>query len=298
MLTERGYVAVEHLGDTDRVAVGQGLSDLAHDVVCGTLLGDGTLVHQSACLTMSHSEKQAAYAEYKAALLKELAPSIGAFAVAAVAGGERIHQTLQVRTHAHRALGLLRKDFYAPTKQVPPWIAERLNERMLAIWFMDDGHLRARPPRQPRAEIATVCFSDSDIQVLLQGLARLGIAAKALRGRIHLGVAATEKLSRRDSTLRPSIRCGTSFIPMWRRNRHSPENVCVRPCQGDVRCGGGQEITSRERADTTFFCLDVEETRNFVTAGGVVHNCRPPGNRDPLPLEIKNCRSYLYRRSS
>jgi uracil-DNA glycosylase family 4 len=23
--------------------------------------------------------------------------------------------------------------------------------------------------------------------------------------------------------------------------------------------------------------------------------CRPPGNRDPLPLEIENCRSYLYR---
>jgi uracil-DNA glycosylase len=23
--------------------------------------------------------------------------------------------------------------------------------------------------------------------------------------------------------------------------------------------------------------------------------CRPPGNRDPLPLEIENCREYLYR---
>jgi DNA polymerase len=32
-----------------------------------------------------------------------------------------------------------------------------------------------------------------------------------------------------------------------------------------------------------------------VTAGGVVHNCRPPGNRDPLPIEIENCRGYLYR---
>ena len=23
--------------------------------------------------------------------------------------------------------------------------------------------------------------------------------------------------------------------------------------------------------------------------------CRPPGNRDPLPVEIENCREYLYR---
>ena len=39
----------------------------------------------------------------------------------------------------------------------------------------------------------------------------------------------------------------------------------------------------------------LKETHNFVTAGGVVHNCRPPGNRDPLPIEIQNCEEYLLR---
>jgi hypothetical protein len=56
-----------------------------------------------------------------------------------------------------------------------------------------------------------------------------------------------------------------------------------------------EDITDHKRADVTFFCLDVEETHNFVTAGGVVHNCRPPGNRDPLPIEIENCQEYLLR---
>src|SRR5262249_37306637 len=28
--------------------------------------------------------------------------------------------------------------------------------------------------------------------------------------------------------------------------------------------------------------------------GGVVHNCRPPGNRDPLPQEIESCQDYLF----
>jgi uracil-DNA glycosylase len=32
-----------------------------------------------------------------------------------------------------------------------------------------------------------------------------------------------------------------------------------------------------------------------VTAGGVVHNCRPPGNRDPLPEEIEECMPHLMR---
>jgi uracil-DNA glycosylase family 4 len=56
-----------------------------------------------------------------------------------------------------------------------------------------------------------------------------------------------------------------------------------------------QDITDRDRKDVTFFCIDVEEDHNFVTAGGVVHNCRPPGNRDPLPQEIANCQDYLFR---
>ena len=56
-----------------------------------------------------------------------------------------------------------------------------------------------------------------------------------------------------------------------------------------------EEITDRPRADRTFFCIDVEDTHNFVTSGGVVHNCRPPGNRDPLPQEIDSCQDYLFR---
>ncbi len=55
------------------------------------------------------------------------------------------------------------------------------------------------------------------------------------------------------------------------------------------------EELGSEGADTVYFCIDVEETHNFVTAGGVVHNCRPPGNRDPLPEEIEACRPYLER---
>ena len=47
--------------------------------------------------------------------------------------------------------------------------------------------------------------------------------------------------------------------------------------------------------DKTFYCLDVEENHNFVTSGGVVHNCRPPGNRNPEPHEALKCEPYLHR---
>ena len=55
-------------------------------------------------------------------------------------------------------------------------------------------------------------------------------------------------------------------------------------------------MTDQSRTDTTFFCIDVEDTHNFVTAGGVVHNCRPPGNRDPLPDELDACKPWLDER--
>ncbi len=56
-----------------------------------------------------------------------------------------------------------------------------------------------------------------------------------------------------------------------------------------------EDVTDRPRHDRTFFCIDVEDTHNFVTSGGVVHNCRPPGNRDPHPAEIESCQRYLLR---
>src|SRR5205823_3709841 len=88
VLTERGYVAVEKLRAGDRIATGQGLSALARDVVCGTVLGDGCLQAASSCLSFSHSARQGAYARFKAQLLAELGSSVEERMVAAVAGGE------------------------------------------------------------------------------------------------------------------------------------------------------------------------------------------------------------------
>jgi uracil-DNA glycosylase family 4 len=295
VLTERGYVAVEDLQRDDQIATGQGLSRLAFDVVCGTVLGDGMLDARSAHLAIVHSEHQAAYAEFKANLLAELEPRVYELALAAVAGGERAYGAVHVRTLAHRALGVLRRDFYRPGKHVPPWIEDRLNERMLAIWFLDDGHTRIRPPRQPSAEIATLGFDETDLQVLLRGLSRMGLPAKALRGRLYFDVSTTRALSERIAPyvpeamrykLHPEVEARVPFEP----ERLLPEDPEVLYDEVEV-----EEIIDHSRTDTTFFCIDVEETHNFVTAGGVVHNCRPPGNRDPVPDEIEACEPYLFR---
>ncbi len=295
VLTERGYVPAQELTARDRIATGQGVSALARDVVCGSLLGDGTLQAASSHLTYSHSMHQVEYAEHKAQLLAEFGPAIEGREVAAVAGSGRLYPVVHVRTRAHRALRVLRAEFYRPTKCVPEWIAEELNPRMLAFWFMDDGCCRIRDGRRPLAEIATNGFSDADRQVLLRGLMRLGLPAKAARGRIYFDVQTTLALSR---LIAP-------FVPDAMRYKLVPEVASEIAFEPSLAKPGSpqvvyddveiEDVTDRMGADRTFFCLDVDETHNFVTAGGVVHNCRPPGNRDPLPGEIDACQDYLFR---
>jgi len=293
VLTERGYVPAAELLPTDRVATGQGLSELARDVVCGSLLGDSSISAQSSMVTFEHSGKQLEYAVFKAELLEELNPWCEQRRVAAVAGGDRQYHVILVRTRAARALRPLRADFYRPRKVVPEWIADELNPRMLAFWFMDDGYCTTRG--RPRAEIATVGFSDVDRQVLLRGLKRLGLPAKATRGRIYFDVQTTRRLS---ELIAP-------YVPPSMRYKLVPEVEAAVPFDESAFDPGPakvtnddveiEDVTDRMGADKTFFCIDVEETHNFVTAGGVVHNCRPPGNRDPLPQEIDACQDYLFR---
>jgi uracil-DNA glycosylase family 4 len=298
VLTKRGYVAVQELQLDDQIAIGQGLSDVVSDVVCGSLLGDSHLNAQSSYLAFTHSVQQADYALFKASLLEGLKPKAGRYSVAAVVGGERIHPVIQVRTLADRALATLRPDFYGPKKRVPTWMRERLNPRMLAFWFMDDGYLRLRPGRRALAEIAANGFSEDDRAILIEGLRRLGLAAKSARGRIHFGVESTRALS---ETIAP-------FVPESMRYKVHPEVARLVPFDPSRFAPGPkltlfdqarvEDVTERYRSDTTFFCIDVEGTNNFVTAAGVVHNCRPPGNRDPLDDEIESCTPWLVEQVS
>jgi len=293
VLTDKGYVPVERLVPGVRIATGQGVSPLARDVIWGTLLGDGHIASGNSYLSFSHSEGQSEYAVFKARLLEELQPRTARFAVAAVVGGAKSYPVVQVRTLAHRALGVFRHEFYQPRKRVPPLLSGRLTDRMLSIWFMDDGHTRVRPGRQPLAEIATCAFGDADLAILLEELSRIGLPAKASRGRLYFDVPTTRRLSERIAP----------HVPPSMRYKLHPD-VAVRIPFDASRFDRGatevlydevdvEDVTDRPRHDTTFFCIDVEETHNFVTTGGVVHNCRPPNNRNPEPDEVAACRPFL-----
>src|SRR5438034_3280584 len=81
VFTDEGYVAVQELNSRARIATGFGLSTMERDVVCGTLLGDGSINSASTYLQMSHSARQSSYAVFKAELLSGLSASVQRLAV-------------------------------------------------------------------------------------------------------------------------------------------------------------------------------------------------------------------------
>src|SRR4029079_3471180 len=124
------------------------------------------------------------------------------------------------------------------------------------------------------------------IGTLVQGMRdELGIEGylrDSSPGRIHFGSEASLRLSEMVAPytppslrykLHPRVRERVAFDP----SLYAPGESAVlfdRVVAETVHFKG---------RDRTFFCLDVDETHNFVTSGAVVHNCRPPQNRNPEP---------------
>ena len=295
VLTTRGWVAARDLTEDDEVAVGVGLSQVADQVVTGSLLGDGSIPKRNAHLQVIHSAAQEEYLRLKAGALMELEPTVGCDAVTARKGGPRC-PVVSCRTRASRALQVVRERFYPAggKKHVPPDL--RLTPLATAIWFLDDGYTRQKSDSLGLSEIAAHSFIGDGIGTLVQGLRdELGIEGylrDSSPGRIHFGSDASRHLSAMVAPYTP---------PCLRYKLHPRARERV-PFDPTLYAPGSRktlfdrvvvEKVDFKGKDRTFFCIDVEKTHNFVTSGGVVHNCRPPKNRNPEPDEILSCQPFL-----
>jgi uracil-DNA glycosylase len=295
VLTARGWVRAEDLKETDEVAVGAGLSRVALQVVTGSLLGDGCIPRRNAHLQVTHCAAQAEYVRLKAEALAELSPAIEHRAVTARKDGPT-YPTVSCRTRASRALQVMRDRFYpgGGKKHVPK--ALHLTPLTTAIWFLDDGYTKEKSDSLALSEIAAQSFIGDGIGTLVESLRdELGIGAymrDSSPGRIQFGSEASLHLSEMVAPYTP---------PSLRYKLHPRVRDRVPFQRSHYVPGLRQTLFDRvvtERVDfkghdRTFFCIDVEETHNFVTSGAVVHNCRPPQNRNPEPDEVLACQPFL-----
>ncbi len=162
---------------------------------------------------------------------------------------------------------------------------------------MDDGY-HTDPRRWPQATRQRLRRTHSTIATSRFSCSACSGSAcrpRLSRRRIYFDVPTTRKLCERIAP----------YVPPSMRYKLDPEVAAALPFAPDNYAPGPprvmydqveiEDVTHEARSDRTFFCIDVEETHNFVTTGGVVHNCRPPGNRDPQQDEIEACEPHLFR---
>ena len=155
------------------------LSQEAKDVIIGSLLGDGR-VGPDGAFREKHSEKQVKYLEWKSDALKPIISKKGYNAYTSVdeRSGTRIYG-VSIRTIAHSFLYEMRNKFYKLInnewiKIIPDNIEELLNEKVLAIWFMDDGctdwgyrrGIKKYANQKPQCKISTQCFTKEEVERL------------------------------------------------------------------------------------------------------------------------------------
>jgi tRNA-binding EMAP/Myf-like protein len=174
------YVAAGDLRPGDSVSMTRndpGLSHVQRQVLLGKMLGDGSLVMRdhSALIQWSHSSKDGGYSDWTAQALGHLVTD----AESSYTSGHGSQMT-----HRNTKMSFWIKDAFASMlneegkRTVPAWVADEVTPLALAFWYMDDGSLSHNEGQEDRVSFAVCRYNEQDCDVLIRGLARLGVVAK------------------------------------------------------------------------------------------------------------------------
>jgi hypothetical protein len=130
-LPGEGYCALETY--FAREARRRPLDPVQHEIVLGSLLGDGTLLRTTAgfCFRIHHGLQQRWYVDHKYEFFKTYVRS----------PPRNSAKGCYFRTVTHPAFTLYREQFYLLQQKIVPvdMLRRHLTPRGLAIWLMDDG---------------------------------------------------------------------------------------------------------------------------------------------------------------
>jgi len=262
VLTKRGWVQVGDLRPSDLVAVGdKALGPVGEAVAIGSLLGDGSVTQRS--LVVSHAEDQQEWLRAKAKVFNAFGCTVEETPIKEEGWQDRV----SFRTRPSRWF-----------LQLQEQLEERkltLSPRALAVWWLDDGYLRVRENRRISGEINQTKLDEETLDWLIGQLAALGITATRNKRRLYFPHDGMKAMSALISPL----------VPLSMQHKLLPEHrgrydAGMWRAQAVRHCWDTANVAAfTPRPDVSVYCIDVEETANFLTADAVVHNCRPPKNR-------------------
>ncbi len=298
VLTQRGWITVEGLQDDDLIATGTPApGQRGLQVLLGSLLGDGC-IGSSGGFIENHSIEQETYLKLKARVLNGFYPQMRKYLVKTQNGNS--HEAISMGLAKTYYLHELRQEWYANGKKDFPVAAlEKLNNFGLAIWYMDDGYWRRKTKggklrKHIDVEIALGDVTKETAEKVINCFASQGYKTYAafrstwrLFFRYGEGIRFLENIA--------------EFIPNSMRYK-LPEELHSIPFsleayKEEAVVTHWKPVTKKllpPKSDSyLLYCIDVEDTANFVTPAGVVHNCRPPDNRVPTTEEMAACKPYL-----
>ena len=298
VLTQRGWITVEGLQDDDLIATGTPApGQRGLQVLLGSLLGDGCIGSTGGFIE-NHSIEQETYLKLKARVLNGFDPKMRKYLVKTQNGNS--HEAISMGLAKTYYLHELRQEWYANGKKDFPVAAlEKLNNFGLAIWYMDDGYWRRKTKggklrKHIDVEIALGDVTKETAEKVINCFASQGYKTYAafrstwrLFFRYGEGIRFLENIA--------------EFIPNSMRYK-LPEELHSIPFsleayQEEAVVTHWKPVTKKllpPKSDSyLLYCIDVEDTANFVTPAGVVHNCRPPDNRVPTTAEMAACKPYL-----
>ncbi len=241
------------------------------ELLIGTLLGDATVRgKRTPSITIAHKVENADWLACKTRGMSgfryvESERSVGGRDMAFVAFA------------SEPAFIELRDSCYADGKRVFPrgLVEEFISDRMIATWYLDDGHLSIRGGNtRPRADIGCSSYSWDDIRWVADRMNERGYTC-TVRGqggssngpRIFFTVDGTDAL----------MRAIGKYVPDSMRYKVTDAAPAFDSRAWDLGAPGRfideAVVEAGPHGRTTAYCIDVEETHNFVTAGMVVHNC-------------------------
>ena len=145
ILTTKGYVEANKLNEGDLIIskydenhidniISPALNEDQLQVVYGSYLGDGNITitkKNRYMLRFTHGEKQKEYCEWKANM----------FGIEELTYIEKNGYSQKPAYNFQTKIFDLEDEIPKDTKNVPDWLLDKLDERGIAIWYMDDGSI-------------------------------------------------------------------------------------------------------------------------------------------------------------
>jgi len=296
VLTPMGYRRADAIQDGDPITTEwPGLNEKQLQLVIASVLGDAHIDRRyggRARISWGHSQKQADWLRIKVRVLPE-------FGICERTNGGFVW----AQSKAQPALIEIHEQCYDAhgKKCVPPdLLIEHLSPFLLAVWYLDDGWITDRNPnprnRSARAHIGNAGGppgNSDEFAAILRWAGFECSTSAARKGRdVHFSVAGSAAFFQ---TIGPYVPPSMRYkVPDWA----PPFDAGLWNPGTTPRFVDQAVVEARKgRADCTVYCVDVEETHNFISSGIVVHNCAAERAYKAI-IRLEAIENYLYEKTT